>query len=1019
MSRKSVLFTPDASKVWSIPPGEDFLQLFARALAQEVGLAEQPDALADAVIYVPNRRSARELSVALYFAAEERPILPPDIRALGDLESDEPPPTSESALVGLSPVLSPAKRLGALAQLVQAYYKANFETVLPPASALAGATELGHLLDQAHLSPEADWTLLPDLANEADLAQHWEGSARFLEIITKAWPHWLSEQGVTDPLARRLAAAEAMASDWLETPPDAPVIIAGSTGATPAGRVLMKAALQLPKGLIVLPGLDTLASDEMQISILGEAGHPQSALLKTIMDLQVSTDAVWLWPGASEAPERTARRRMITEALAPADATADWRITLDHLAESAGTGVEAFAELALDGLTVIEAPDEASEASAIALMMREALETKSETTALVTPDAGLARRVSALLMRWGIVVPPSAGVPVGRTQAGSFIGLCAKWAVDPADPVMLVSVLTHALSRPIPGMAQLELCFLRGPRRWTTLQELVESIRTRHEIEPYPRFGPEDQSVAMDVVEHLIKIFAETRADLSTTHEVKAEDALERIAALAAAISQTPMPWAGEDGAAASRLLEFVNEICEPLGDMTPSALADLVNAQAAQMTVSLGQAEHPRLSIWGPLEARLQSADRVILAGLNEDVWPKRPPADAFLPRHFRKRLGLADPEERMGLAAHDFAQLACAPDVTLVYSARRNDAPAVASRWVWRLKTLAEGALGDKAKDALKPKRSDPLKLVRALRDHGIGALPPTYSAEPMPTLRPEGWPKRLSATRVDLLQRDPYALWAEQVLGISKIDPLNDELGAAPRGTAVHKALEDFEEEGVPKTADQLLQLLQQEMHRVGEPADAWAAREAVWAQTVDWYIDWRSKRDTGGKPPKLEVKGQLAVDIDGQPFTLSATADRIEQTSNGDLIIVDFKTGSPPRDKEVSTGLSQQMPLQALIAGKGGYSGVPAGRVDQLHYVAFKAKPDAFSLGGKHNLPAEPSEMAGLAEAGLLRLIQQYRSPGTRFLSAPRVKFVKYDNGYNLLARRPEWAGDTEDGEGGDV
>ena len=181
------------------------------------------------------------------------------------------------------------------------------------------------------------------------------------------------------------------------------------------------------------------------------------------------------------------------------------------------------------------------------------------------------------------------------------------------------------------------------------------------------------------------------------------------------------MPWAGEDGAATSRLLEFIQEVSASLGPMRPAALADLVNSQASQMTVSFGEAEHPQLSIWGPLEARLQTADRVILAGLNEDVWPKRPAPDAFLPRHFRARLGLGDPEERMGLAAHDFAQLACAPDVTLVFSSRRNDAPAVASRWVWRLKTLAEGALETEAAKHFAPVAFDPVKLADALKEAG----------------------------------------------------------------------------------------------------------------------------------------------------------------------------------------------------------------------------------------------------------------------------------------------------------
>ena len=274
-------------------------------------------------------------------------------------------------------------------------------------------------------------------------------------------------------------------------------------------------------------------------------------------------------------------------------------------------------------------------------MLRETLEEKGRTAALITPDAGLARRVSALLKRWNTSVPPSAGIPVGRTAAGSFVGLCAKWAVDPGDPVLMVSVLTHQLAAPLEGLADLELHFLRGPRRWTSLQELVESIRTRDTIEPYPQFGPDDQMRGIALVESLITRFDDANADLSETEMVTGAQAIQRIAALAESVSETPMPWAGEDGAATSRLLEFVREVSDSLGPMRPAALADLVNSQASQMTVSFGEAEHPQLSIWGPLEARLQSADRVILAGLNEDVWPKRPAPDAFLPRHFRARLG------------------------------------------------------------------------------------------------------------------------------------------------------------------------------------------------------------------------------------------------------------------------------------------------------------------------------------------------------------------------------------------
>ncbi|HBU35412.1 MAG TPA: double-strand break repair protein AddB, partial [Hyphomonas sp.] len=121
MARDPALFGVGAPKVWSIPPGENFLKCLAAELARAVDLQNIPDALADATIYVPNRRSARELTAALFLAANETPILSPDIRAMGDLESDEAPPVAEFSVTDLPPALAPAKRLGTLASLVQAY----------------------------------------------------------------------------------------------------------------------------------------------------------------------------------------------------------------------------------------------------------------------------------------------------------------------------------------------------------------------------------------------------------------------------------------------------------------------------------------------------------------------------------------------------------------------------------------------------------------------------------------------------------------------------------------------------------------------------------------------------------------------------------------------------------------------------------------------------------------------------------------------------------------------------------
>ena len=147
--------------------------------------------------------------------------------------------------------------------------------------------------------------------------------------------------------------------------------------------------------------------------------------------------------------------------------------------------------------------------------------------------------------------------------------------------------------------------------------------------------------------------------------------------------------WATDAGENAAQLMR---DFMEEADALPPVSLHDFTRAvleTARSRLVRPRYGAHPRLQILGPLEARLAEADRVILAGLNEGVWPAAPKSDPFLSRGMRIAAGLSAPEERFGLAAHDFAQLACARDVTLTRSAKVDGAPTVASRWLWRLRS------------------------------------------------------------------------------------------------------------------------------------------------------------------------------------------------------------------------------------------------------------------------------------------------------------------------------------------
>ena len=1001
------VFDPGGPKIYSIPPGANFLDELATTLADELGLKDNPEALADALIYVPNRRSERALAFAIHKVGGRGASLLPDIRALGDLETDEPPPSAEAALADLPPVMSPGDRIGSLTRLVMAYFAAN-KVDMPAASCLFAARELARLLDQSALSGEVDWAALKSEDLSGGLSRHWQQSLEFLSIITDQWPAHLEDAKAMDPYARRYAAAEAMVAEWRARPPETPVIIAGSTGATPASRLLMKAAMALPKGLVILPGLNRDLPDDALSQIKASPSHPQFALVRALSDLSIAPQTVAPWPSAKDDLRQDPRRRLIHEALAPAANTADWT---ERLAAMSSDGdVAQFVKSALEGLTHIEAKDDTEEALLAALMLRETLETPDQTAALITPDAGLARAVSAMLQRWNVDIAPSSGLPLPQTPAGSLIALVADWLLDPSHPVALMAVLNHPACQFERGaIAALDKHILRGIRLWSSWSELVDHVSELTAAKPSKRasYSAKDLEGVTALIRTLTGVLS---ARAEAPEHVDGATWFERVAATASAVASDQHPWRGEDGAALSNLMRHLTELSHPLGEQAPTTWNEILLAEARLVSVPTGQ-PHPRLAIWGPLEARLQTADRIILAGLNEGIWPAQPAADAFLPRAFRQRIGLTDPDERIGLSAHDFAQLAAAPDVTLLSSQRREDKPAVASRWLWRLQTLARGALRDDAMQSLSPPADkDPRTWLERLEE--APPLPPGFTAEPRPTPPLSARPAGLSVTRVEQLVRDPYAIYCEYVLGLRRLDPLNLPPDVRARGIAIHKALERFESEQGEETAESLLHLLETELRQNGEPeADILALRD-LRRDVCAEFLAWRETHQQGTEgEPQTEAYGEIQIRVGETAFKLYGTADRLETRTGGDAAILDFKSGKPPTERQVRSGLSPQMPLQGLIAREGGYERLGARPVEALTYIRFGTAFEVQEIGhARSKLEPKPiSEVIAEAEAGLHRLILAFADPSHPYLSAPRPERVTYESDYSRLARRDEWTG----------
>lgn len=993
--------------LFTIPPGAAFADELARGVLARFS-TDDPFALSRALILLPTRRAIRTLGESFARVAPGQVSVLPRMRALGDfddapslLEDDADDAVRELG-VDLPTPLPPFRRELLLTKLIQQWSLRLAEQedartlgAPTPAHALKLARELAQLLDQATAEGLA-WERLQTLVPH-ELSRHWEKTLEFLGILTKEWPKILAAEEASDPAAHRDAALRQAAARWREMPPGFPVIAAGSTGSVPATAELLRTVAYMPNGAVVLPGIDLELDREAWEAT--EAGHPQHGMRQLLAKMDATRGDVEVW--TARTPHR-ARVRLLAEALRPAETTPAWRDFVEERRHEVEKGVR--------GLSVAVARTPSEEALVIALALREAIETPDKTAALVTPDRTLARRVAGELKRWGIVIDDSAGVPLSQTIPGRFLSLLADAAAQEFAPVPLLALLKHPLaalgfetSAEARALAiELEEKALRGTRPAPGVAGL------RAAIDP--------TSKAARLVEQL-DLACGAFAAAMTGHALDVtrlaqlhREAAELASAFATSIAQ-PL-WEGEAGEAAFAVFEQLTSAAADVGlSMRGGEYAAFIRTVMDVVPVRPHVGQHPRLSILGPLEVRLQHADLMILGALNEGVWPPATDPGPWLNRPMRQELDVSQPERRVGLSAHDFTQAAAGDEVLLTRAEKDGGAPTTPSRWLTRLSMLVDGAgFGERLENR---------RLVDIARrlDKPAAAPKPIDPPAPKPPLAAR--PRALPVTQVELWLRDPYALYAKKILNLKKLDPIDMAPAAAERGSVIHDALDKFVKlhpGALPPEQEALAALMRCGEEAFGALLDQPGVRGFWWPRyerIARWFLSFEQERRARGVTVLAEQVGTLAFLAPGGTFTLSAKADRIEVLGNGAIAIGDYKTGAPPTAPQVKSGLSPQLTLEAAIALEGGFPGIAARTVDELVYIALKGAAVAgeelvLDLGD-----STPDAEAIAAKAGLQKFVGQFDSPGQAYLSKPRVLLERHAGDYDHLARVKEWSsGDDE-------
>jgi len=981
----------------TIPPHIPFLDALAAYWLRRAG--PDPLATADGLILLPTQRAARALNEAFLRQSGGRPLLLPRIAALGALDEA---PLALAGTLALPPAVENARRLAVLTRLVMAL-GGQYGAPGTADRAWQLAMELANLLDEAHRSEVRLTDALPAAA-EAGYAEHWGRTIEFLQIVTGAWPEWLADNGLLDAADRNIKLLDAQAQEWSQRPAGCPVIVAGTTGGIKAVARLMRVVATMPSGMVILPGLDLAMDDAVWDQL--DSGHPQAGLRRLLINLNASRGDVQAWEeaaGSTPVPVSPARCDALWQSLLPAQALGSW-----HRGATSDVA----------GLTRLQAADQQEEAVAIALALRDALQAPHARAVLVTPDRQLAARVAAELGRYGVVVDDSAGEPLADTPPGAFLRLLAHAVADGLSPVALLSLLKHPFAalgrRPADtrrATRRLELACLRGPAPPPGLAGLRAALQERPD---------------RAVLDLLDRLDARMRPifSIAARSDATPAEALTALLECAEAIAETDtLPgaarlWSHEEGEALATHLSALAAALPILPAQPVATLPGLLDASMEGAVVRSRRAlrgregaEHPRVAILGLLEARLQSADLMVLGSLAEGVWPPATDPGPWMSRPMRTAAGLESPEERVGQMAHDYAMMACAaPQVVLSCPRRRDGAPTVPARWLVRLEAYLEG------QNTALPVH--PAAAWARLLDQPDGGPRPALPPQPRPPVANR--PRRLSVTEIETWLRDPYAIYAKHVLSLRALSPLEESADAADYGTIVHAALADFLTNLPPTYPRSAASLLRAAMDRALDKAGLRPALTAWWrprlARIAEWVAEAERLRRLDGPKAlvRAEVKGIWNVTSAGRPFVLSGRADRIERRADGTLAILDYKTGAVPNAGQVEQGLAPQLPLEAAMAAAGVFGPELAGRTAELTYWHLSGgfEPGKETKLFKHDPEVTRAETVA-AERALIALITAFEDPARAYLSRPHPGAAPRFSDYTQLARVAEWAALEDD------
>ena len=1005
------------TKVFTIDSNFSFLDVLATGFLNKIKFNR--DVLAQSIFFLPTQRSAANFARCITNLFDNKTVILPTIRPLGDIMDEElffenydDHPNMEA--INQKKVISRLRRRLLLTQLVERFINPNGRGSSDKenlgnnyAGSVRLANSLAAILDRMQIE-QVSLDKLENFVPE-EHAMHWQTTLKFLKLLIEYWPKILEEENLVDPATYTNIQLQYLAEKWKSSKSEQYITIAGSTGSMPATAELIKVVASLKNGAVVLPGLDQREDVIFKNLVVEDPTHPQHMMYSLLDKLKVSPTDVKKWvPVTSSAVKQKSpdgRVKLISDSLLPPALSDRWRLLTKK-------GVH---KRDLENIVIIETEDQRAEAETIALIMRETLEQKGRSVALLTSDRNLARQVKSAASRWKLNIYDSAGYPFINNTYINFWCLVGEMVINQMAPISLLSTLKHPLANGgLPKaefqkkVGQLELGFLRGERPEPGIDGLLDAVNRRRR--PDKNQKNKKGVLDTDCIENLYAWLSELAPEIRNFEVALASRSktLQEMLSLHLALVEKlsgPIEFNGETRETNNQILEILNDFYRNSRDfqkidgtsyisLFENALSDFVIREKYQ--------EKPKLAILGPLEGRLSEFDRIIIGGLNEGSWPPDIKPDPWLGRSMQEELGLMDSSRRIGQSAHDFLQAFCAPEIFLTRPRYQANSPTTPSRWLLRLSAIFRAI----DQDAIIKDRGQRWQDWQKLLDE---PKPADYVniVAPKPKPSREKRPRSFSVTEVGIWLRNPYAIYAKKILELEPLDPIDQMPSPADRGDFIHQTLETFVSAGIPENHEDAVALLIEKGREIFDRALEKPIVWAFWWPRFKRIAEWFVRHEAEGRENLLasytEKRGVWEFVLNERPMQLRATADRIDRMKNDKWSIIDYKTGAIPSKREVEGGLAPQLPLEALILAKGGFKDLPAIECGQLQYYHLTG---GIAPGKVHSF--NPSTLILQTERGLLKLLNDFDNSEIPYLYAPDYSTAPIFDDYGHLARVKEWS-----------